>query len=272
MPEWSNFIRKTCIEPDDLPIPHGPNIVVIETMNTEEAKDFATQKPYERHVLFLVGWLLPLRLNNTRINVLQQLFGPRVEDCFGKKIALMISADNSYGKVKASINIHPFVPNQAAEPVPVPHRLGVTDRRRLEAAAMHGVQIDRPSFRVPKEMMPASTPAVHSGNPSAKLGDVNAAKLMLALRERGKDWSWLVAHLKRDGMGAMVDGRMPPDCEAAIREIVWRVIKDLPQTVKIDNREAEIERLVASWKPPAKGGAVDATTGEVIDPDNDIPF
>lgn len=270
MPEWSNFIKKYCIEPEDLPAPHGPNVVVIETMDTEEAKDFQTQQPYERHLLYLVGWRLPLRLNNTRIQIIQNLFGPRVEDCLGKKIALMVGMENSFGKPKPVINIHPFLASVDAEPVPVPARLAVTEKRRLEQAHTYGVAIALPSFRIPSQVASSTAPAVHSGNPAAKLGDVAAAKLMVALRERGRDWDWMVGHLKRDGMGAMVDGRLPPECEAAIREIVWRTIKDLPVTVTIENRDAEVARLVSSWKPPAE--KVDTKTGEVIDPADDIPF
>lgn len=272
MPEWSNFIKKNCIEPEDLPNPHGPNIVVIETMDTEEAKDFKTQQPYERHLLFLAGWRLPFRLNNTRIKIIRELFGDRVEDCLGKKIVLMVGMDNSFGEARPVINIHPFVPNQAAEPNPVPSRLSVTEKRRLEAASMYGVAITPPSFRIPGHSPSPSSPAVRSGNPAAKLGEENAAKLLITLRERGKDWDWMVAHLKRDGMGAMVDGKLPADCEAAIREVVWKTIKDLPKTVTIEDREGEIARLMASWRPPASLEKVDVKTGEVINPDDDIPF
>lgn len=272
MPEWNQFIKKYCIEADDLPIPHGPNVVVIETIDTEEAQDPKTKKPYERHLLFLVGWRVPLRLNNTRIQILQKMFGPRVEDCFGKKIALMVAADNQYGDVTAVINIHPFVPDQAAIPVSVPTRLAVEDKRRLELARVSGVPIGAYSFRIGPSQS-ARTPEVHSANPGATLGEEAAAKLMLSLRERGKNWDWAVGHLSRGGMGAMVQGKAPPDCEVAIRQPLWAAVKDFPIVVNIDDRAAEVARLVESWKPPANE-VIDPHTGEVIPAktEDDIPF
>lgn len=262
MPEWSQMVKYYALEPEHLPVPHGPNVVVIEGVDTEEFVDPQTRQPMTRHRLLLAGWEHPLRLNNMRIKVLQGMFGPRVEDSIGKKIALLVAASQSYGEVKPAINIHPYAPGDAADPVPVPHHLATRNPHRLAFATQAGVSIGKAAPALPNR--PAAI------QPSGKsLGPDAAAELCLLLRERGRDWQWLIAHFRRHGMESLVSADLPPDCDAALRAPAWGVLKDLAVTVRIDDRAAAKSRLIASWS----GEAAPAMTPDERDAnEDDIPF
>lgn len=137
MPDWSSFKQKYVIEPEDLPNPHGPNLVVVETIDTEEYEDPKTKERKLRHNLYLAGWDKPLRLNNTRIDILKQIFGPATEQAIGGKIALLVGMSSAYGETKPTIMIHPYQPNQDAEPAPVPDRCATRSNMRLEIGRAH---------------------------------------------------------------------------------------------------------------------------------------
>lgn len=268
MPEWSQFVKRYALEPDDLPIAHGANIVVIESIDSEEYIDPTTRMPTTRHRLILAGWEHPLRLNNTRIKVLQQMFGPRVEDAIGKKIVLTVAATQSYGEVKPCINIHPFAPDQNAAPVSVPPHLGTRSQIRLQAARAAGVSFGREQNALP----PSSSRDVKpTGKP---LGDEAAAELCLLLRERGRDWAWLADHCRRHAMAALVDADMPGACDAALRAPAWSLLKDLPITRAIPAREDEKAKLLASWREPdaAAGKGPTFVPDERDMREEDIPF
>lgn len=244
MPEWSSMVKYYTLEPDHLPIPHGPNIVVIEGVDTEEYIDPKTKQTATRHRLYLAGWEHPLRLNNMRIEVLQKMFGPRVEDAFGRKIALLVATSQSFGEVKPAINIHPFAPADTAPPVDVPFHLATRNPHRLMLAGQAGVGIGRGAAALPGR--PAAGAVKPAGRP---LGDDAAAELCLLLRERGKDWGWLAKHFRTHAMADLVDADLPRDCDVALRAPAWGVLKDLHATVDIPDRAAAKAKLIASWSP-----------------------
>ena len=338
MPEWNQFITRYAIDPEDLPIPHGVNIVVIESLDTEQYNDKKGVQQ-TRHRLWLAGWKVPLRLNNTRCKILQGMFGPHSEDAIGKKIALTVAANNVYGEVEAVINIHPFVPDQAAEPAQVPSHLGVVNMVRLEAARYYGVKIapaqrqistgrppqgagqpqpgqPHPGQNQPGQAAPRSPfhggggggaggagvaggpgsfmadPAPSVAASGTPIGPEGASALILLLRERGRTWDWLAAHMRGHAMGNLVAGELPCDADQALRGPAWSLIKDLPRTIEIPDRAAAKKKLIESWlgpggpklapapevqaprhEPlPSVGGAAQTTPRPVeLDP-NDIPF
>jgi len=306
MPEWSTFVKTYCLEPEHLPNPHGPNVVVIEGLDSEEYTG-TENKPQVRHRLWLAGWDVPLRLNNTRVKVLQNILGPRTEDAIGRKIVLTIVAANNYGEYKAAINIHPFAPQPDAPVTPVPARLATRSPLRLATAATYGVSVAPAAFTLPPGMgVPGSTPpgphapALTPPNAGAgsggggggairpsgqKLGPEFAAKLIVELRKRNWTWERLVAHFHQHGMGALVEAGLPPDCDAALRTPAWSLLRNQPLTVAVDEA-AVVQQLIASWTPPPPppppappagpavpkaGEIIDPVSGEVI-PTDDIPF
>ncbi len=306
MPEWNTFVKTYCLEPEHLPNPHGSNIVVIEGLDSEEYNG-ADGKPQVRHRLWLAGWDVPLRLNNTRIKVLQTILGPRTEDAIGRKIVLTVVAQNNYGEFKAAINIHPFAPQPDSPVTPVPARLATRSPLRLASAATYGVTVAPAAFTLPPgsaqpgNTMPGPAPGLPTPHamPAAgggggavrpsgqKLGNEFAAKLIVELRKRNWTWDRLVAHFRQHGMAALVAAELPPDCDAALRTPAWAILKTQPMTVAVDEA-ATIQQLIASWTPPPtptppaptapagpsvpkSGEIVDPVSGEVI-PTDDIPF
>lgn len=259
MPPWSTMKKKFAMEVSDLPQGHAPNVVVIEGLETEEGVDQMGQ-PFTRHLVFLAGWQYPLRLNNAAIDVLQSLYGPNTEDSIGKKIALIASAQSSFGKTEMRLAIHPYAPGPEARPVPVPSHLFTKSAHRAEIARSYAVSMASATFGN-KPPTPQLT--------NSRLGDDAAAELLLLLRERNRDWGWLIRHLEGTGITGLGD-RLPPEIDASIKAPAWAVIKSLPVVSQITDRPAEKAKLISNWVLASKAPpGVDPKTGEVMD---DIPF
>lgn len=309
MAHWGMFKKKYALDPEDLPIPNGPNIVVIEGVDTEQFKNDEGEE-VTRTVLTLVGWSVPLRLNNEKIDTLAAMFGSNIEDAIGQKITLLSSFANIYGKTKPVIDIHPHVPDAEAVPVIVPAHLGCKSVFRMQRAMECGVRIASASAALPK---PGQRPAGAAqqgqagGGPggaaapvkqltAATLGKERAAKLLQLLRVKNRTWTWLADALARDGMGELIIGKEPFDAAPAVAQLAWSKLKPLPDVGEVGTPEAmaaEVAATVAAWEPPAPPAAtsemVNKDTGEVVKPaasfnfkatqtpapavnDDDIPF
>ncbi len=266
MPPWTAMKKKYALDVADLPIPHAPNVVVIEGIDTEEGTDQMGQ-PFTRHTLNLVGWAYGLRLNNAAVDVIAGMYGPNSEDAIGRKIALIATAQSAYGKTEMRIGIHPHAPAHDCKPVGVPAHLWTKSSHRAQIAASCGVTMAPAAFTLPPATRPPATPQPTQ----TKLGDEAAAELIMLLRERGRTWGWLVKHLETAGHTGLSD--LPPcDVDSAVKGPSWAVLKNLPITAAIGDRAAEKAKVIATWKPPAQQHApagVDTNTGEVMD---DIPL
>ncbi len=280
MPDWSSFKTKYVIEPDDLPNPHGPNLVVIEGFDTEQYEDPKTKETKLRHNMYLAGWDKPLRLNNTRIDILKQIFGPTTEQAVGGKIALLVGMSSAYGETKPTIMIHPYMPSQDAEPAAVPDRCATKAQMRLAQAREFGVTIAPPSRRLgsgPGSTTPqAGTAPAQAGHGQgagvqaagdAKLGAEKAAEIGALLKERNRDFEWITKHMQGTGMADLVAGATPAEWAQAARGPIWAILKNLPVTVNIGDREAFKADLVNRWKPTLAQEAKAAAEA-----DDDIPF
>jgi hypothetical protein len=309
VPPWTNLITKYCFDPEDLPIPHGPNVVVIEAFDTEQHEDFKTKQAKTRHLMRLAGWEHPVRLNNTRIKILQAMFGANTEDAIGKKIAMMVMAGNNFGDVELTLMIHPVAVPMNTPAVPVPYRLSVTNPYRKQIAASVGVQIETPQPTLPSGggfrtvggggggggagggagmggggQQP---PTIH-----APIGLKTAAIIVATLERKGKTWDDVVSHLRLNGLGEAVAGKMPADVSGSLLPMIRTFAAEFPNSrdVDIPSRAAAIEK---SWMPPpppppppaaapdpsaSRGIVIDPKTGEVLsgsdepNPDDDIPF
>lgn len=251
MPSLSMMKKKYEITVDDLPSQVGPNVVVIEGFDAEEGVDQDGQ-PFTRHQVWFAGWSLPLRLNNTRIEMLEQILGKNTEDCIGRKIALVATSTSAYGKTKITIGIHPYAVSEAARPVGVPPHLFCTSAYRQKTAAQYGV-----TMAIVGQAAAAIPPA------GAKLGTDSAAELMLLLQERNRTWGWLVDHLsKAPGAIPIAPDCLPPDVDQSIRAAAWAVLRGLPVVAGIQgDRQAAKAKIIAAWVPPEPPAAPAAQRG-----------
>ena len=280
MAHWGMFKKKYALDPEDLPIPNGPNIVVIEGVDTEQFKNDEGEE-VTRTVLTLVGFSVPLRLNNEKIDTLAAMFGSNIEDAIGQKITLLSSFANIYGKTKPVIDIHPHVPDAEAVPVIVPSHLGCKSVFRMQRAMEYGVRIASPNAALPRggarppgAVQPGAGSAAAAPVKqltSATLGKERAAKLLQLLRVKNRTWTWLADALARDGMGELIIGKEPFDAAPAVAQLAWAKLKPLPDVGEVGTPEAmaaELSATVAAWEPPPAPPAPPApapAAGEVID-------
>ena len=296
MPAWDQFKKRYAMEPGDLGNQSGFTIAVIEKVDSEEYLD-RKNIAQVRHQLYFAGYEYPLRLNNTRIDVLKALFGLDTETAAGKKVALLCAASQSYGETEITINIHPMPIPQDAPVTPVRHDVACRNSIRRRHAEMLGVPFAPSPAALPAgggaggqpwthpQAVGALPPGVAGGagggtggqaGPAGKpLGMASAAKLVMLLRERGREWDFVLSHLRTCAMSHLAEGKSPPDCDEAIKGPIWSVLKDLPVTKPADDRakaEAEAD-LVAAWTPPAPTPTtVNGQDGKPLEVVDDIPF
>lgn len=270
MPPWNQFKAKYELEVQDLPNPALPNVFVVERLDSEEAQNSDGEK-YTRHNLFFAGIEYPLRLNNTRIDIIQNLHGEHTENAVGKKLALIAGANTSFGKSKIGINIHPFPVPEGTPPVAIPASIAAKNPFRRQTAQHYGVQFLAENAALP----PSPAAATTAVNENAVLGPERAAAIMVNLRARGKTWDDLCKHLAMHGLGQFVQGRTPPEAGLRIADAVKSYMAGFPRTVEVVDPSKEAAVLVKSWapKPPERKPAINTATGETdLPPDDDIPF
>lgn len=280
MGSWRDMKTKYKLDYEDLPVQAGANIVVIEKIEQEDYDapiPNTVPKRYEtktRTVLWFVGWSVPLRLNNTRIDAIQESYGDNPDDAIGKKIGLLVQKVSKFGEEVWDIVIHPHMPSPDTKVTPIPARLVTKDAKRLQLAMAQGVTL-------------AALPAGPGGGgggfkPAGRgLGMDAAVKLVALLHERNWTWDKLVKALADRGLSEWCVGLLPPDCDEALRVPAWAIISNLPKTINVDVEALRAE-LVARWAPApvAPPDEIDPVTGEVIPspakPDKinpeDIPF
>ncbi len=265
MGSWKDFKKKYKLDFDDLPNQASANIVVIEKIDQEEFDSpIPNTRPvqYEklnRTVLWLVGWDVPLRLNNRRIDAICEAYGENPDDAVGKKIVLLSQRVEKFGKLEWDIVIHPHMPDPATPPTPIPSRLATKDVNRLRLAMTSGVVL----AALPAG--PGSNGAASGGGafvPANRgLGVDAAVKLIALLEERQWTWDKLVKALTDRGLGKWCANMLPPECDEAIKSHVWAIIANLPKTKAVDIAKLR-ETLVASWAPPP-AEVINPETGEV---------
>jgi len=265
------------IGPAELPSPTG-TVVEIAGVDSEYyvGNQDGRQVDKVRHLLWFKGCRLPLRLNNTRVDLLMGMLGKETDAWVGRKIGLFVGAANHYGKTEPSVFIHV----QAVDDLPVsewPERYRQRGQLGGRAAAFGAIGQGNSAFgtgfsqRAHGAAPQLPTPAANA----ATFGKDRAAHILALLKQRGKSWDDLVSHLKRGGVE--IAGTHPSEVlvvhETSIREFV----RGFPAIADVDI-EAEVSRLLVSWEPPAPSNTpamtFDPATGEVLGrpPDDDIPF
>lgn len=241
----NTLLKKYCIDEDHLPNQAGMNVVQIRAIDTEyyEAIENRRKVEKERHLLWLAGFDLPLRLNNTRLKILIALLGPETDHWAGKKIGLFVGATQNYGDVERCLMIHIQPIDQS-----IPH---VSQAKRSQ---LPGGQQWPPQQPAPAA---AALPAKPDTSP---IGADTAAEICAALEQRNKTWDDLRLHLGTAGFGELIAGKLPPDCPAAILPAARTYVRDLPPT----KPKPEAAKFKAMWAPPPE--VIDRSTGEVINP------
>lgn len=264
------------IGPSELPSPTG-TVAEIVGVDSEYYQGYQDGRPVDkvRHQLWFKGCRIPLRLNNTRVDLLINMLGKETDAWVGRKIGLFVGVGNHYGKTEPCVMIHV----QPVDDMPVTEW---PEQYRARTAIGSG----KPAFRLgtsassfggggfsPKPALGTGT-ATPPAEPTT-LGKDRAAHVLALLKQRGKTWDDLVSHLKRGGFD--ISGTHPSELSGACENSVREYLRGFPVTVDVDVH-AEISRLLASWEPPAPPPSepivIDRRTGEVIGrpPDDDIPF
>ncbi|MCK6475308.1 MAG: hypothetical protein L6Q35_00580 [Phycisphaerales bacterium] len=262
----NTLLKKYCIDEDHLPNQAGMNVVQIRAIDTEyyEAIENRRKVEKERHLLWLSGFDLPLRLNNTRLKILIALLGSETDHWVGKKIGLFVGASQNYGEVERCLMIHIQPIDQSIPPV------GQVRRSQLQGGQQWP----------PQQAAPPAAAALPAKPDTAPIGADTAAEICAALEERNKSWDDLRLHLATAGFGELIAGKLPPDCPAAILPAARTYVRDLPRS-KPKPDPAKFKQM---WAPPPE--VVDRQTGEVINPaaglkpagaapakpEDDIPF
>lgn len=255
----NSLLKKYCLDETHMPNPQGMNVVQISRIDSEEytKKEGRQQIREVRHLLYLQGFDLPLRLYNMRLKILIALLGPETDLWIGKKIGLFVSAQMNYGEVETTLMIHVQ---------PIDQSIPAVSQRRfsqLPAGASNWPPNQAPLAAAHASAQQASTSPARD---VAAIGIEAAAEVCCQLAERGKTWDDLRIYLNANGLGELIAGKLPPDCPKAIRNGVETYLRSMPKCAAKPPRD----KFIANWKPPATE-VIDRSTGEVINPAAGLP-
>ena len=191
------------LEPDDLPNRVGNNIVTIVSLDSEPYTDNSGGKSVKkvRHNLWFRELSLPLRLNNTRLDVLAKLLGDETDNWRGRKIALFNGASSSFGQTKAAI----FISLEAQDATP-----GNGNPAQLNAAGASA----------PIDIRP--------------IGDNGADRFKQALAEQGATFDEFMRWLRKESgeLHGRCFGLELGDLPRAALPLMARFLKEYPQSPK----------------------------------------
>lgn len=238
---------KYCLEAEDLPNKNGINVLSIVDLerSTFTANEGGRQVPKTRTNLWFRELQLPLRLNNTRLDILEKLLGSETDHWKGRKIGLFIAAVSEYGKTKLTILID------------------------LQVHDAPGPQIG--SGPVTQGQIVAK--------PDAPIGDANAERFQLALAEQGAKYDDFLLWLKRVDRPAhdSTIGMDLADLKRSIAPLMQRFLREFGSTPTTPAAPAEVIDKPAANSAPTEAAPTHPRNqmGDpvaAIAPDDDIPF
>lgn len=215
------MVKRYCLEHDMLPYPNGITVARISHVDYREYNDNTGQKQIG-YDLFLQGFRVPLRLNNTRIKILELLYGEETDHWPGQLVGLQVGVVVAYGTAKPSITIAPQRPLENATPVDEGgNPLGesgprATLRPRPESpfngaargAEMHGASAFMPcmpSVATMRSPAPA-TSAMQEQLNAVHIGIDKALVVLDEMQQRGVTINRAREHVARCGAGSLVSG------------------------------------------------------------------
>lgn len=222
-----------------------------------------------------VDWFLyvhelkkPIKIGARSGFQLGELLGEETEGWVGRVVGIRAGQYEAYGKWRWGVEFY-----------------HVGDRKPTLAPKTdisgYGAWTPEQKQRLTRALPPGSGAASAAGAAavsSPPIGAEAAAKIVVALRERGLGWEDLIASCRKQGAEDLIVGKEPVDCPAALADVARVYCALHPRTSPVDDFAAEVAKLVQVWAPPPAGintdrvvEVVDRTTGEVIDT-SDIPF
>lgn len=243
--------------------PHG-TVVTVESWGYQEMQS-------GEECLYLLSFRelkKPVVLRKTNALALADIFGSdEMDDWIGetaKMFAMPVEVPTAGGRREMKMGLR-FMAHKPGERPSLSIKSDLTalcgDQRRAQLAAGRAAVASSPTLQPP-------------------IGVDTALQIVIALEQRGKDWSFALQHLTADGLGHLVSGKSPPEAPGDVLQSLRRLVGGLPKTKHVDV-DARSAQLRAVWSPPAivTGEVIDRETGEVvqarpsaaIDP-NDIPF
>lgn len=284
MPNINDLKSRSKLELADLPDPQGVNIVKIARFDSEEyqASEGTKKVNKTRWVVYFEGYPLPLRLYNSRLDAISAVLGsPNTEDWYGRKIGLTAGQVTNFGESTLDVVVYPFAVDPNA---PASRQRTVT----VGPGAAHN-QLP-PMTPPPRAPLAGALPAGQlpqgqggqNASPTAAgpIGKDSAAKMLWALKSRGKTWQDLLDHLKRSGADQGCQGVMPYEVPGHVIPWYQQFCRGFPAMTQIDQAPF-IAKTIADWTPPPATEVIDTKTGEVMRPgtppappedDFDIPF
>lgn len=207
----------------------------------------------------------PIKINATSARQLEGILGSDdTDDWIGRVVGIRAVQVEAYGKWHWVVNF--WNVGQRVPTLPMKTDLsGYSAWSRAEQDRLRG------------RLLTASSPngAGAAGTPPAPIGPEAAAKIVVALKERGLGWEDLVASCRKQGAEDLIVGKEPGECPAALADVARVFCALHARTAPVADFAAEVAALVQAWAPPpaaaVAGEVVNPETGEVIDT-SDIPF
>jgi hypothetical protein len=242
-------------------------VVTIESIDFRTLHSDKPGDPEIEYLLKVVEFKKPFKLNATCGRQIADLIDTEdTQDWPGNVIRIVPCRVQAFGKMIWVIN---------AEPVTKHERPTLAPNNDITGFAMVP-EIDR----VVKYLPGARAAKAQAALPAGVIGVDTALKMISGLHERGKKWDDFTKHLKTEGAGASVEGKLPCDCSADVLEWARSYCKMFGK-VNPPLSAPQLAELRASWVPPAPpanskppgmgGDVVDPETGDVLT-DEDIPF
>lgn len=281
MPNINDLKSRSKLEIADLPDPQGVNVVKIARFDSEEyqASEGTKKVNKTRWVVYFEGYPLPFRLYNSRLDVISSVLGSEnTEDWYGRKIGLTGGQVTSFGESTLDVVVYPFAVDQNAP----------ATRQRVVSVGSGAAHNQLPPMTPPpRPPVPGDLPAGQGGqnaSPTAAgpIGKDSAAKMLWALKSRGKTWQDLLDHLKRSGADQGCQGVMPYEVPGHVIPWYQQYCRGFPAMTQIDQAPF-IAKTIADWTPPPRPASevIDTKTGEVMktgtppsppEDESDIPF
>ena len=107
---------------------------------------------------------------------------------------------------------------------------------------------DAQKAKVLRALPPGAAPAPAAVS-AEKLGAVNAARLIVRLRERGLGWEHLYAYCKAQDRRELINGMVPADCPADLLPVAKVFYSTHPVTAPCEDVDKAVTELVATWEP-----------------------
>ncbi|MFN7019853.1 MAG: hypothetical protein ACK4WH_00820 [Phycisphaerales bacterium] len=250
-------------------------IVEIARFDSEQI-EHGNQAGEWKHKLYFTGWRLPLKLNNTRINILMAMFGQNTDAWVGRRIGLFVGVANHYGKSEPCVMIHlqpppdgtPLTDLPAGHPCRGSLPPGHPAAAMASALGPRNVPAASPPVSAHRDAPVRPESATSQGSfDTRKLGQRNAANFSSALAEQGATLASFVAwcRVHDRALHDMLWDKEVEDWPRGATPVMQRYLREMPADHAASAPSDQSRTAVAAGLEPRT--EIPATAG-----DDDIPF